>query len=313
MHLIVAIDIGGTLLRAAVFPPDEIKPICIQRAPAYGRKNGVFERLTNLVDLVWPKEAVGAISVAVPGLINPKNGKIITTPNIPAWKNFPLADLLGERYHVPVYLGNDANLAVLGEWKYGAGQGHHDIMYLTISTGIGGGIICHDMLVEGSHGIAAELGHITVLPGGPICSCGLAGHLEAVASGPAIVRYLEQQLAVGRPSMLSSRSEFSASDVAEAARQGDILAGEAFIRAGGFIGQAVADLLHILNSSIVILGGGLSQSGRLILDPIEEAVKHNIMDKSYLDGLQLVTAKLGDEAGLIGALVQAQNHLSKVD
>jgi glucokinase len=311
MRQIVAIDIGGTHLRVAVFLSDVIKPKIIRRTPARGKENGVFERLTDLIDLIWPKEPVDAISVAVPGLLNATHGRIISTPNIPAWKDFSLADELGKRYHVPVYLGNDANLAALGEWKHGAGRGHHDILYLTISTGIGGGIICRDILIEGSVGIAGELGHITVLPGGPLCSCGIAGHLEAVASGPAIVRYVVEQCANGKSSILSSKAKFSATDVADAARQGDLLAIESFNRAGGFIGQAVADFLHIMNPSMVIFGGGVSQSGKLILDPIKEAVKRNIMDQSYLDGLQLVTAELGDEAGLIGALVQAQDRLSK--
>ncbi len=106
--------------------------------------------------------------------------------------------ILSTRYKVPVYLGNDANFAALGEWKYGAGQGHHDVLYLTISTGIGGGVISSDMLIEGSRGMATELGHVTVLPGGPVCSCGVSGHLEAVASGPAIAKYIKEQVACGR-------------------------------------------------------------------------------------------------------------------
>ena len=275
-------------------------------------EDGVFERLTALIDTVWPKGPVDAISVAAPGPLNPYTGTIISTPNIPAWTNYPLVELLSKRYKVPAYLGNDANLAALGEWKYGAGQGHHDVLYLTISTGIGGGVISSDMLIKGRCGMAAELGHVTVLPGGPVCSCGVPGHLEAVASGPAIARYVSEQIAAGRESSLRSRTELSARDAAEAAGQGDELAKEAFVRAGGFIGQAVAEFLHIFNPSIVIFGGGVSQSGRLILDPIEESMKRNIMDKSYLEELQVATAKLGDDAGLLGALAQAHIRLSKV-
>ena len=310
MSGIVAIDIGGTQLRVAVYPGNGTTPITIQRTPTLGMEAGVFERLTALIDTVWPKGSVDAISVAAPGPVNPYTGIIISTPNIPAWTNYPLAGLLSERYEVPAFLGNDANLAALGEWKYGAGQGHHDVLYLTLSTGIGGGVISRDILLEGSHGMAAELGHITVLPGGPLCSCGVPGHLEAVASGPAIARYICQQVATGRSSILQPTLDLSARDVAEAASQGDELAKEAFTRAGDFIGQAVADCLHIFNPSIVIFGGGVTQSGRLILDPIEASIKRNIMDGSYLDGLQLATAKLGDDAGLLGALVQAHIRLS---
>ncbi|HEX7541529.1 MAG TPA: ROK family protein, partial [Anaerolineales bacterium] len=309
--VIVAVDIGGTQLRVAVYPNNGIIPTTIQRTATRGLEEGVFERLTALIDTVWPKGTVDAISVAAPGPLNPYTGTIISTPNIPAWTNYPLAELLSKQYKVPAYLGNDANLAALGEWKYGAGQGHKDVLYLTLSTGIGGGVISSNMLIEGCRGMATELGHITVLPGGPVCSCGVRGHLEAVASGPAIARYVSEQIEDGRSSILRSRTELSARDVAEAAKQGDELAKEAFVRAGGFIGQAVADFLHIFNPSIVIFGGGVSQSGRLILDPIEESMKWNIMDRSYLDGLQIATAKLGDDAGLLGALAQAHIRLSK--
>jgi len=311
MSGIVAIDIGGTQLRVAVYPRSGTTPITIQRTPTLGMEAGVFERLTALIDTVWPKGSVDAISVAAPGPVNPYTGIIISTPNIPAWTNYPLTELLSNQYHVPAYLGNDANLAALGEWKYGAGQGHHDVLYLTISTGIGGGIISSDMLIEGSRGMAAELGHVTVLPDGPVCSCGLSGHLEAVASGPAIACYIREQIAAGRLSILRNNTELNARDVGEAAKQGDGLAKEAFVRAGGFIGRAVADFLHIFNPSIVIFGGGVSHSGRLILDPIEDSMKRNIMDKSYLDGLQIATAKLGDDSGLLGALAQAHIRLIK--
>jgi glucokinase len=199
----------------------------------------------------------------------------------------------------------------LGEWKYGAGQGHHDLLYITISTGIGGGAICNDTLIEGCRGMATELGHITVLPGGPLCSCGVPGHLEAVASGPAIVKYVNSRIAAGQVSTLRPGSVLSAREVAEAAKKGDKLAREAFTRAGGFIGQAVADFLHIFNPSIVIFGGGVTQSGHLIMDPIQESMQRNIMDRSYLDGLKIVTVKLGDDAGLLGALAQARIRLSK--
>jgi len=311
MSFIVAIDIGGTQLRVAVYPHNATTPSRKIRAASCGMEDGVFERLTALIDTVWPEEPVDAISIAAPGPLNPHTGIIIATPNIPAWTNYPLAELLSKQYHVPAYLGNDANLAALGEWKYGAGQGHHDVLYLTLSTGIGGGVISSDMLIEGCCGMATELGHVTVLPGGPVCSCGVAGHLEAVASGPAIARFVRKEIASGRSSILQSRMEFSARDVAEAAQQGDELAKETFIRAGGFIGQAVAEFLHIFNPSIVIFGGGVSQCGRLILDPIKESMRRNIMDKSYMDVLQITVAKLGDDAGMLGALAQAHIRLFK--
>jgi glucokinase len=311
MSRIVSVDIGGTQLRVAVYPSLGTRPITIERSPTLGLEEGVFERLTSLIDSVWPQEPVEAISIAAPGPLNPYTGMIISTPNIPAWDNYPLAGLLSKRYKVPAFLGNDANLAALGEWKYGVAKGFHDILYLTLSTGIGGGVICQDLLLEGSHGMATELGHITVLPDGPLCSCGVPGHLEAVASGTAIAGYVYQNIVSGRSSILRLAKDLTAREVAEAARKGDELSKEAFTRAGNFIGQAVADYLHIFNPSIVIFGGGVTRSGRLILDPIEASLKRNIMNKSYLDGLVITTVKLGDDAGLLGALAQAHIRLSK--
>ena len=272
----------------------------------------MFERLTALVDSVWPAGPVDAISVAAPGPLNPHTGTVISTPNIPAWKNYPLADLLSKKYKVPAFLGNDANLAAVGEWKYGAGQGHHDVLYLTLSTGIGGGVISGDRLIEGCNGMAAELGHVTVLPGGPICTCGVPGHLEAVASGPAIARYVSEQIAAGRSSILKLDRNLTPMQLPLQQNRVTNWPGKLSPAPVSFIGQAVAEFLHIFNPSIVIFGGGVTRSGRLILDPIESTMKRNVMDKSYLDGLQIATAKLGDDAGLLGALAQAQIRLSKV-
>jgi glucokinase len=310
MSAIIAIDIGGTQLRVAVYPRNSTTPIKIQRVPSRGLEDGVFDRLTALIDSVWPDEPVDILCAAVPGPLNPYTGIIIETPNIPAWKNYPLAELLSKKYNVPAYIGNDANLAVLGEWLYGAGKGHHDIVYLTISTGIGGGVICGDKLIEGFRGMATELGHITVIPDGPVCSCGVHGHLEAVASGPAIAKYVCEQIAAGRESSLGC-GPLTARQISEAAHQGDELAREAFVRAGEFIGQATADFLHMFNPSIVILGGGVSFSGALLLDPIKDSMRRHVMDKAYLDGLEFTTAKLGDDAGLLGSLAQAHIKLSE--
>ena len=310
MSAIIAIDIGGTQLRVAVYPQNSTVPINVRRVPSLAMEDGVFERLTALIDSVWPEEPGDIICAAVPGPLNPYTGIIIETPNIPAWTNYPLAELLSKKYNVPAYIGNDANLAVLGEWLYGAGQGHHDIVYLTISTGIGGGVICGDKLIEGFRGMATELGHITVLPDGPVCSCGVRGHLEAVASGTAIAKYVSEQIAAGRKSSLGA-GLLTARQISAAAGLGDELAKEAFMRAGDFIGRATADFLHLFNPSILIFGGGVTLSGALLLDPLQDSMRRHIMDESYLDGLVITTARLGDDAGLLGSLAQAHIKLAQ--
>ncbi|MGB8214452.1 MAG: ROK family protein [Anaerolineales bacterium] len=308
MSAIIAIDIGGTQLRAGVYLRNSIVPITVQKAPSLGLEDGVFERLTALIDSVWPEEPVDIICAAVPGPLNPHTGIIIETPNIPAWTNYPLAELLQKKYDVPCYIGNDANLAALGEWLYGAGKCHHDLVYLTLSTGIGGGVICDDKLIEGARGMATELGHITVLPDGPVCSCGVRGHLEAVASGTAIAKYVSEQIAAGVRSSLGP-GPLTAFQISQAAKRGDALAKEAFLRAGEFIGQACADFLHMFNPSILIFGGGVSFSGELIMEPIKETMRRKVMDPAYLEDLQIATAELGDDCGLLGALAQAHIKL----
>jgi len=207
---------------------------------------------------------------------------------------------------VPAYLDNDANLAALGEWKFGAGRDHHDVLYLTISTGIGGGVIIDDRLLHGHHGLAAELGHVTVLADGPVCSCGYRGHLEALAAGPAIVRYVREQLEAGSRSELSNDEDLNAYDVAEAARRGDDLAKSAYERAGRYLGIGVASFLHTLDPSIVIFGGGVSQSGPLLFEPFEASLRAHVFYPRYLENLEITTAALGDDVGLLGALALAQ-------
>ncbi len=269
--------------------------------------------MCDLIQTIWPeKETVSAIVVASPGPVDPERGIIFSAPNIPGWENFPLADRLNERLRVPVFLGNDANLAALGEWKFGAGRGHRHLLYLTISTGIGGGIISDNQLLLGARGLAGELGHIPILPDGPVCGCGQAGHLEALASGPAIAEYVKEKLRQGAVSSLQPDPKITAADIGEAALAGDVLAMEAYLRAGKFIGQALAGFLHIFNPSVVIFGGGVSFSGSLLLDPVRESLEKYVMDPGYLEGLTITTAELGDDAGLYGALALALSHLESI-
>lgn len=310
---VVAVDIGGTKLRAAVYSLHQTTPLQVRKVDTHGKEAGVLERLYALVDSVWSVGNIEAISVASPGPQDPARGILFSTPNIPSWVNFPLGKLLEEKYRVPVYLENDANLAALGEWEFGAGRGFHDILYLTISTGIGGGVISNDRLISGHRGLATELGHITVLPDGPICSCGRRGHLEAIASGTAIARRVSEMIAAGQASTLAGQSDtLTARRVAEAALQGDQLSREAFSYAGRFLGQAVSDFLHMFNPAIVIFGGGVSQAGPLLFDPMKQSLSEHIMNASYLEDLKIAAAELGDDAGLLGALARAQWQLSQV-
>ena len=307
MSTFVAVDIGGTHIRAAAYASDNTTPLTHNRTRSHAKEPGIFDRLVKAIESVWPKDrTVTAIGMASPGPLDPNTGTVLATPNIPEWQEFPLTDKLSQHFNVPAYLDNDANLAALGEWKFGAGRGHHNLLYLTISTGIGGGVIIDDRLLHGHHGLAAELGHVTVLAGGPVCPCGFKGHLEALAAGPAIVKYVRDELEAGTKSELRNDGNLNAYDVAQAARNGDTLARSAYARAGEYLGIGVASFLHTFDPSIVIFGGGVSQSGPLLFDPFEISLQKHVFNPRYLDNLVITTAALGDDAGLLGALALAQ-------
>lgn len=309
MSVYIAVDVGGTHIRAASYDKTSLEPIKHSRIKTQQEEISTFDRLVTLISSVYPEsQPVTSIAVAAPGPVDPLMGMILSTPNIPGWKNFPLKNCLMNKFDVPVFLGNDANLAALGEWKYGAARGHHDVIYLTISTGIGSGIISNDNLILGSRGLGAELGHVTILPNGPICSCGKRGHLEAIASGPAIARWFEEQITLGEKTSLSTKTAPTAKDIAGAAKSGDRLSIAALERAATYIGNAVADFLHIFNPTIVIFGGGVSNAGSLLLNPITQAVHTRVMDPEYVQSLILTTAALGDDAGLMGALALARQN-----
>jgi glucokinase len=308
MDMHIAVDIGGTQIRVAVYPKGEHRPVVQKRIPTKAKDQTALERMIGLIKELWPAEGrVRAVGVAAPGWINPQLGIMYLAPNIAGWENLPLGKILREHFDVPIRLGNDANMAALGEWRYGAGQGHHDLLYLTISTGIGGGVICGDRLLLGANGLAAELGHITIQPDGPICGCGRPGHLEALASGTAIARYVKEQLANGVPSELAEVKNFTGRDISQAAEHGDALARAALSRAGIYIGQTLANYVTIFNPSIIILGGGVSRSGAFLLDPLRAALSERVLSPEYLNGLVITTAALGDDAGLLGALVLAES------
>ena len=303
----IVADVGGTHIRVARFPTQSHKPTMIKRILTQGQESP-HERLIKLIESIIPvNEEISAIAVAAPGPCEPYEGIIYEAPNIPGWTNLPLKKLIQDHFNIPVAIGNDANLAALGEWRYGAGIGHHHLVYITVSTGIGAGVIINDQLLLGYHGLAAELGHITVVPNGPLCGCGKRGHLEAVTSGPAIARWVEQELKSGVKSSLPHNKQITAKDVSIAASHGDKLSQDALARAGTYLGIAIADMLHVFNPSIVIIGGGVSQCGEAIFCPIRAAMIEHVISPKYLEGLTLTTCTLGDEVGLMGGLVLAQS------
>ena len=307
MRTIVSIDIGGTRLRAAAYKQDQFQPISQKRVETKAKEPNAFGRLINLLEDIWPKnENVDAIGVSSPGPVDPHTGVIMVTPNIKEWRDFPITAKLTDHFGIPAYLDNDANLAGLAEWKFGAGRGHHNVLYLTVSTGVGGGVIINDQLLQGHHGLAAELGHTTIQADGPLCGCGQPGHLESLSSGTGIERFVVEQLKAGRESLLQPDKKNSAHAISEAAKQGDALSIEAYQNAGKYLGIGVANFLHAFDPSIVIFGGGVSQSGPLLFDSFHVSLKERVIHSRYLEGLVITRAELGDDSGLLGARALAE-------
>jgi len=310
MRTIISIDIGGTQLRAATYKEDQ-QPIAQKRVKTKANEPDTFGRLIKLIEDIWPKnETVDAIGVSSPGPVDPHSGVVMLTPNIKEWRDFPITAKLTKHFGVPAFLDNDANLAGLAEWKFGAGRGHHDVLYLTVSTGVGGGVIIKDRLLQGYHGLAAELGHSTVQADGPFCGCGQRGHLESYSSGTGIERFVTEQLKAGRDSVLNPHKKNSAHDISEAAKQGDGLSIEAYQIAGKYLGIGVANFLHAFDPSIVIFGGGVSQSGPLLFDAFNSSLKERVIHPRYLEGLVITRVELGDDSGLLGARTLAELKLS---
>lgn len=312
MYSTIAIDIGGSRMRAASYVTNSIEPVIHNQIPTRSDGMPIEDRLKNLVDSVLPEDyEVKSIAAACPGPLDPINGIVIEPPNIQEWKYFPLQDFLETTYDVPVSINNDANLAALGEWSFGAGQGCSDLIYLTISTGIGGGIILDNQLYNGPRGFGAEIGHTTVLAEGPECSCGKRGHIEALASGPSIVRWVKSKVEEDALDDLFPDNEITAKTISDAAEEGNELAAAAYARAGRFIGIAIADLLHIFNVSRIVIGGGVSRAGDLLLEPIRDSVKDAVISDVYLADLEILPAALGDDSGLLGALVLSRDIIKE--
>lgn len=313
---IIAIDLGGTQLRAALCTPDgTIHQRVSRKTRAKRGLEAVLERICETAEQVWPEEGkVHAIGISAPGPLDPFNGIVLGAPNLPGWDRVPLRDIVSARFDLPVFVGNDANLAALGEHRFGAGQGFDDMIYMTISTGIGGGILVGGKLLLGHKGLAGEIGHTVLQPNGPQCGCGNRGCLEALASGTAIGRQALTLAAAGRaPAILAAAggdlTQISSKSVGEAAAQGDKVAIKLLRRAGRFIGIGIANLMHLFNPHCFVLGGGVTLAGDLLFKPIRRTAHRRVQIPQYAEGTEIVPAALGDDVSLLGALTLASSEV----
>ncbi len=312
---LISVDLGGTQIRAARYLAGGMQELRV--ALPTGAEDGpeaVLQRIRSAIQQVWPSdERVAAIGIGAPGPVDYKHGVVRFAPNIPGFVDVALRDRLVEAFDVPVFVGNDADVAALGEHRFGAGQGVSSMIYLTISTGVGGGIIIDNKLFSGGNGMGGEIGHMVMDVNGVRCGCGNRGCLETLASGTAIARMARERLEAGATSMLHEMvggdwSRITAKEVSLAAQQGDALSVELFELAGTYLGAAIVSLMYVINPALFVLGGSVTQAGELLFAPMRREIEDRA-PAIYRERTRLTTAALGADVGLWGALALALTEL----
>jgi len=317
---VAVVDLGGTKFIAAVVDGGG-KILSRLYCPTLSSEGPekIIARLSESIRQAIDKsgEKVVAVSIAAAAIIDIKKGLITEAPNLPRWINVPLRDMLHEEFRMPVHLLNDASAAALGEHALGAGRGIDNLIYMTVSTGIGGSLIINGELYQGPDGSAAEIGHTIIQINGPKCACGRFGCLESLASGTAIARMARQKLPSHKSSLLYKMAGgkikgVTAEQVTVAAKKGDRLALSIVEEAAGYLGIGLGNLVNIFNPQMIIIGGGVSENGNMLLVPARRAMK-KIAFRLPARTVRIVRAGLGANAGMLGAAVYArlQGRLGK--
>lgn len=321
---VVGVDLGGTKVLAGVVAPDGKILSTVKRATKpEGGPEAVVARIVKSVQEAI-KEAkletrdILALGSGAPGPLDPDNGVVLHTPNMPGWDNVPLAKMLGDAVGVPAFIANDVDLGTLGEFALGAGQGCRHVVGIFVGTGIGGGLILDGELWQGWRRAAAEIGHMIVLADGPYCGCGNRGCLEALASRTAIERDIWAGIKAGRESLIpellknDDKARLTSGALAEALKRGDTLVADVLGRAQFYLGLGIASVVNFVDPELVILGGGVIEAfGDEFLEPIRRVAYQNFINKRGARSVRIVAAGLGDNAALLGAAVYARRRLEQ--
>ncbi len=315
---VLAIDLGGTKIASAIVSSGgEViaRDYRLTQAnegvePVTGRILGAIEHLLQKSNMVISQ--IDSISIASAGAIDFKKGLVTSSPNLPGWHNVPLRDRVVERFGIDTFLVNDASAAALAEHRLGAGHGTNNLVYITVGTGIGGGIIINGRLYLGTGGAAGEIGHMTIDADGPRCYCGNYGCLEEMASGRAIAREAIRRIRGGEGSALidivaGKIDDITAKEVAQAAQSGDRLALEVVSQAASYLGVGMVNVVNIFNPEMIVIGGSVAKMGDLLLNPVRQRVKERAF-KLSAQAVEIVPAKLGDDVGVIGAALFAREQ-----
>ncbi|HZS14327.1 MAG TPA: ROK family protein [Candidatus Dormibacteraeota bacterium] len=304
---LVGVDLGGTLVRAAAATGEATHGTPARHpTPENATPGAVLDTVAAAVREASGGVTPAGVAIGIPGPLDPVAGVVYAAPNLDGWKDLPVQRLLEERLGCPVAIQNDANLAGFAEWIAGAARGSRDMIFITVSTGVGGGLVLDGELYSGFAGTAGEAGHMIYDPDGPPCAQGHRGCLEGTASGTAIASRALQLLAAGEASSLSQLDpdRLDAHAVADAAEAGDALAIRLYTESGRALGLAVGGLLNLLSPEVVVIGGGLINAGELLLAPLRAAVGE-LAFAAPLARCRIVPAALGTDAGLVGAVAWA--------
>lgn len=311
---IIGVDIGGTKIAAGVVGRDGSVKASItlptKAESGYESSLGqVYLAVENLLDEAsLQNTAPEAIGVCAPGPLAPEKGIVYNPPNLPGWDKVPLTELLIKRYNCPVKLENDANAAGLAETLWGAGRGHNNVFYVTVSTGIGTAIIIGGKVYHGKNGMAAEGGHVTLKYDGEVsCNCGVPGCVESLASGRATEKYFKWRVDASNE-LYSELSElfggslgaFTMKDIAKAAKAGITVAQETFERQGRFLGLWLGSMISVLDPDVIIIGGGVSLAGELLLEPVRAAIPGGTINM-FASATPVLQAELRNNVGICGA------------
>jgi glucokinase len=319
MKKYIGCDLGGTNLRAAIVDVETgslLQPISLPTL-AHAGHAAVMERMAGLFLQVIQsagikKEEIGGIGIGVPGVLDLEKGETVFLPNLPGtWPHIPLQDTLEKLTGLPVALLNDVRSITNGEWRFGAGRGLDTIAVFAIGTGIGGGLVINGQLHLGIGGTGGELGHTTIDYNGPQCGCGNQGCLEAFASGPAIAAMGMKAVSQGLTTQIADLcghdlNRITPELIARAANAGDAIAKGIYDKAGFYIGIAAANMCVAIGPRRIVIGGGVSRAGELLLDPIRRCIQERVFVMP-VGQVEVVPSQLGNNAGVIGAACWAAN------
>jgi len=307
MGLTVGIDVGGTKIAGGVVDERGTILATARRVSPATDSEAIERSIEDLVVELCENHDVTGVGIGAAGFVDSLRSTVLFAPNL-AWRDEPLKSDLEKRIGLPVVVENDANAAAWGEFTFGAGEDVQDTLLVTVGTGVGGGIVLNGQLHRGAFGVAAEIGHMRVVPGGLLCGCGNRGCWEQYASGSALVRDTRDQ-ARGGSLIARTLLDRAGGDVqritgpliTEAARDGDSFAREQLASLGRWLGEGIASLTAVLDPAVVVIGGGVSEAGDLLLDPVRSHFKANLTGRHYRPELEIRAALLGNKAGMIGA------------